>query len=252
MNDHRSLPRLTRDTGVQLAIFVSLIAVSLLVGVLFNLLPLWQAVLSLVLASLACASISIFHMRIASLVNKHGVDSVLERFGESLDDTVDALAGLIQEPRLEWLWTNAQLASYEVRCQAREIWLLSPDLDNDIGSGPFARIVRKNASRGIRYSYFVPDSRIIRGRLQSLREIFSAVPSQLQVELIPAAAFDLLPVTHVVAFFLTNETVVFCEAPAEGRGFWIRCGKRSGDALVGQLTSFRRGDATEDAMVESG
>lgn len=70
---------------------------------------------------------------------------------------------------LSWLIATEQLVAFESQTKAREIWLISPDLSEDIIDAPFSRVVRENLARGIEYHFFIPDTAVMRSRAEQLR-----------------------------------------------------------------------------------
>src|SRR5664280_411674 len=70
---------------------------------------------------------------------------------------------------IDWVWSIEQLADFEMTTNSPEIWLISPDLAEDLDAGPFNEVVERNLVRGVKYRIFVPENDIMRARVQQLK-----------------------------------------------------------------------------------
>lgn len=86
---------------------------------------------------------------------------ILEKLKSQVDRYVDKGA-------LNWIMTSKQLADFEQSTDAKEIWLVSSDLAEDIPGGQFFTVVEANLKRGIRYRYFIPKALETQARARQL------------------------------------------------------------------------------------
>lgn len=88
----------------------------------------------------------------------------------SLERGIDKLSVLVEPKSISWLKDTNQLVEYEKQTDAKEIWLLTSDLLDDVG-GPFQQLVMCKLDDGVKYVYFVPDTSEIRARVEIVKSM---------------------------------------------------------------------------------
>jgi len=143
---------------------------------------------------------------------------------------------------LSWLIATEQLVAFESQTKAREIWLISPDLSEDIIDAPFSRVVRENLTRGIEYHFFIPDTAVMRSRAEQLRRRHNQ-SALVHVNFLSDEFFFLV---QDFDFVIYNPYAVDAGGPriaymglplSKADGRWqARVGDNLIDALIGQLS----------------
>lgn len=158
----------------------------------------------------------------------------------TLADAIEETRRLAAHAKFPWLRSNIEIKRIEQRPLGKEIWVVSPDLQNDTGMGEFVAIVQRNAARGHRYVYIVPQTDPVVARTAELKEVFAKWPAQLVLRRLPKADFDLLTRTHVTVYNPRSEQAkpgrAFLELPIDGRGWWVEMSDHDAASLIGRLT----------------
>ncbi len=90
---------------------------------------------------------------------------------------------------IEWLLTTEQMVEVEEKTEAPEIWVVSPDILEDLPTekeehgGHFCEVVKKNLSKGTKYKYFMPDTEGMKTKARELKA-FHKDSDKLSVELL--------------------------------------------------------------------
>lgn len=69
----------------------------------------------------------------------------------------------------ESIISDVKLSEFEKRCSCEEIWVVSNDLETEIGGGLYAEVVPHNLERGIKYKFFVTKNNLTTIRLEQLK-----------------------------------------------------------------------------------
>lgn len=83
---------------------------------------------------------------------------------------LEQLRSVVDPKRPTWLYTSNEIDRIERDSPGKDIWVISEDLSHDTGKDVTASVVRGNAKRGVRYTYTVPDTDIIRARKVELKQ----------------------------------------------------------------------------------
>lgn len=113
---------------------------------------------------------------------------------------LETIAGYLEKPNLEWLLSEPRLMGIEERFDASEIWIVNPDLSNDVPSAPFREIVESNLKCGVKYVYGVPDTDVVRAELPSIQDLSRRHPGKVSVHLVAQNEFDQLAVRHIAIY----------------------------------------------------
>jgi len=108
---------------------------------------------------------------------------------DEIKETLDKYSGI---EKRSWLITGKELVRYESRCNFSEIWLISSDLSTDCVGGQFHKVVLKNLKKGIKYRYFVPNTPVLKVRMDQLFKYNNNHPN-LKVTYIDDSFFFLVP-----------------------------------------------------------
>jgi len=158
---------------------------------------------------------------------------------DTIRDDLRIVRDTVRPKPTPWLWPTAEVDTIERKTRASEVWIVSPDLKNDTGGKEIIAIVKRNAARGIRYVYLVPDTEAVQTRIGELREIFRSHPDRLLVRLLDPREFSLLSSTHVAVYNPLSENgtqpQVFLELPIEGRGWWAEMFADDAAVFVGKV-----------------
>ena len=158
---------------------------------------------------------------------------------DSIKDDLRIVRETINAKPTPWLWPTAEIDTIERRTKASEIWIVSPDLKNDTGAKEIIAIVKRNATRGIKYVYLVPKTEPVETRIRELREIFRKNPEKLMIQKLDHREFSLLSSTHVAIYNPRSENgtqpQVFLELPIEKRGWWVEMFADDAAVFVGKV-----------------
>jgi len=105
-----------------------------------------------------------------------------------------------------------KLLEIEKEQKCKDIWVLTHNLSNDTDNGSFVNVVRHNIRRKVVYTYIVPDTPSIRGKLNSIESIFQDEQAMdlLHVYLVPEDKLRNATYTGIVIF---NPTRKLSETP---------------------------------------
>lgn len=153
---------------------------------------------------------------------------------------------IVEPKNNEWLYPPGYM-SVETNYDGKTIWVVSPDLSNDIvqsdDSNPDAHtvgIVKDNIRRGISYTYVVPDTPLIRGRVSHLDKQFEDHPEQLRIIYLPILQFVFLPETELIVFYPDSGknkiSRVFMSLPVKTAGWWVEINRQTSEVFVGWLS----------------
>ncbi len=161
-----------------------------------------------------------------------------DHYEEEFETILNRLRELIPEPKFSWLLTAAQIEGMERKTNAKDVWIVSPDLSYDTFKGKLAKAVKNNLARGVTYTFIVPDSDGIKARLPDLQRLFATHPNQLTIKPIPKNTFDLFAVRHIGIedpLGTNGAPQVFLEIPIEQEGYWIKVAEGPAIALTGRF-----------------
>jgi hypothetical protein len=129
-----------------------------------------------------------------------------------------------------WVYTSVDLLALEKETPFKAIWIVSPDLSNDTFipqngynelQNELQEVIKKNVSRGIIYTYFIPKAPSLNPAIQSLNKLFSSRPKQLQIIALPPEIWYSTFMSHI---FILNPLAekdlqpdVYLELPLEGQ-----------------------------------
>jgi hypothetical protein len=111
----------------------------------------------------------------------------------------DTLEKYIGPDKISWLITTPQMARFEAKCKALEIWCISADLYEDIPSGEFSKTVNNNLKKGIKYTYFVPDTEQMHARMEQIVRFHNNSPN-LGVKYVNDDFFFLVPKLDIIIY----------------------------------------------------
>lgn len=215
------------------AILVAILAITVSVGLslIFNFTGPWQAIGGVVFAGL----VAVFSALIAHRITEHRL--------AALDVSIGRIEGIAPSTKFDWLLTDIDLMALEKDKSTQEMWIISPNLQNDIDGGPFQPIVKANIKKGSRYEYFLPKTDLIEGRISQVQELFIGYEENLNIHRLTEEQFGTLPLTHVGIFNPNPKanchTRVFFEAPSSERGWWIEADKTLASQMIGRLKCLR-------------
>ena len=151
---------------------------------------------------------------------------------------LDQLKLQVATETIDWLLDTEQLAAYELKSPANEIWLLTSDLLDDVGGGPFQTIVNKKVQAGTHYVYYVPNRPEIRARVEMISQSHGR-NSLIDFVYLPDSFFFLVPRLDIVIYNpLSNaERSAFMGIPVPGEGghFHAQVSADFIDKLIGVL-----------------
>ncbi|MFZ5468779.1 MAG: helix-turn-helix domain-containing protein [Myxococcota bacterium] len=112
--------------------------------------------------------------------------SVDEIAGE-LEQHRQRIAAMLRASRLQLVWSLEQKIAFEGR--ARNVWVVTPDLNLELNVAAVRELVRANLARGVKYRYLIPDSLTLRRRARALFEL-APRSELLQVRQLKPMFFD--------------------------------------------------------------
>ena len=165
-----------------------------------------------------------------------GVRSKYEALLEVLSRNIQALE---YKEKPGWLYPTHQITEVEQGIEAKDIWVVSPDLENDTAHADVIPIVKANAKKGIRYTYVVPDNELIDARIKELMAVFKGNLSKLQIVKVSEKEFFLMTIRHITIYNPKGEGGipgrVFLELPINGRGWWVEMCRDDGSPYIGRI-----------------
>jgi hypothetical protein len=105
-----------------------------------------------------------------------------------LSSSIDAMASIY---KADWLITSRRLRELEEEVQSDHIWIITGGLEEELDDKAFGAVIAKNIARGLTYTYFVPDTPIVRGRIAKMRLTHKNSP-RLQFRIIKTPLFNLV------------------------------------------------------------
>ena len=160
------------------------------------------------------------------------------RDDQAFDEHLRIIKRLIEPRRFPWLISEGEIKVIEGCAIGKEIWVVSPDLMNDTGKAEIIPTLLKNAARGIVYSYVVPDTPLIRTRINELKEVFAKYPDKLRGAILPQNDFRLLSHTHLVIYNPRGEKTqpgrVLLELPINDRDWWVEMSRNDAAEFIGR------------------
>lgn len=141
----------------------------------------------------------------------------------------------------KWVRHQDEITSIEQTEDLSSVWVLTPDLENDT-SPEWKSVLKENVQRGVRYSYFIPETRTTNCRIGVLREAFKEEPEMLEVSKIPENEFELLAVLcrAGVVYRYKDQCIhfrVFLLMPITDEIWWLELDKNKAAEFVGILQS---------------
>lgn len=149
----------------------------------------------------------------------------------------------------KWIRHQEEITSIEQTEDLSSVWVLSPDLENDT-SPEWKGVLKENAKRGVRYSYFVPETRTTNCRIGILQEAFKEQPGMLEISKIPQNEFEFLAVLcrAGVVYQYKDQYIhfrVFLLMPITDEIWWLELDKNKAAQFVGILQSRSRINESE-------
>lgn len=163
--------------------------------------------------------------------------SMATGIGDQIQETLEKY---VSPEKVNWLLTTLQLADYERRTKAPEIWLITSDLSEDIIGEPFNAVVSEKLKNGVRYRYFVPNTLEIRARVGQMVRSHGNVES-LKVTYLSDEFFFLVPRFDFVIYDpfggSRTERVAYMGIPVPGEvsHYHARVDHELTDVLIGKL-----------------
>ena len=164
---------------------------------------------------------------------------VRSRYEERLGVLTRNIQALEYKEKPNWLYSTHQINEIEQSIEVKDIWVVSPDLENDTADADVIPIVKANARKGVRYTYVVPDNELIDARTKELKEVFKGIRSKPQIIKVPEKEFFLMTITHITIYNPKGEGGapgrVFLELPVNGRGWWVEMCRGDGSPYIGRI-----------------
>ena len=169
-------------------------------------------------------------------------------FKISMQTDIKMLSQSVEKISIDWLKTQNDINNTEKRVtKDMEIWIITPDLKNDTNLKEpeikeIIEIVRKNMSRGIRYTYIVPDKDpYVRGKIDELIHIFKKHKNseKLVIKKIDKDNFSLF---GNMCFTIYNPrsvngqpSRVYLELPREEKKWWMELSQTQATIFEGKI-----------------
>ncbi|MCX6625710.1 MAG: hypothetical protein NTY38_32535 [Acidobacteria bacterium] len=116
----------------------------------------------------------------------------------SIDSAFVDIKRYLEPKSISWLLDTEQLVGFEEQSQAKEIWLLTSDLVDDLVGGPFQDLVGRRLTH-TKYVYLVPNTPEIYARVQLLQAHYKN-SQNLQFHYLPDSFFFLVPKLDIVIY----------------------------------------------------
>jgi hypothetical protein len=141
-----------------------------------------------------------------------------------------------------WLLSSAEINEMERMHKSNNIWIISPDLSLDTGSTDFLYTVVKNIKRGVRYTYFVSDTNLIKARLKEVNAVYESSINAPRIITLKEAEFFAITRTHIAMYNPEAKKGipprVFVELPLQNRGWWVEMSSNDGADYIGRISKF--------------
>jgi len=175
-------------------------------------------------------------LEVLSTSHRHEVETLAASHREEISSLIERLRGIIPPPTFKWLLSDPDIARIEGEVSGTDIWIVSPDLHFDVIEGSFQELTKKNFARGITYTYIVPKTHRMRGRVATLRHVYADYLSQVKVRQVPEDSFRLLAVASIDVYDPKGERArVFLQLPVDQRGYWIELSRDDADSFIGRF-----------------
>lgn len=122
-----------------------------------------------VLTTLVCATLVYVAYLSTSLISFASYVAPVNRALANIEAKVDLALKRGDGEKFSWIVDNDYLRRVEVGDSIEEVWVVSSDLVGDIEGGSFVDTVQRNLERGVKYTYFVPDTAEMQSRAMSLK-----------------------------------------------------------------------------------
>ncbi len=167
---------------------------------------------------------------------------------EELEATLNTLRDITKEAKFSWLFHGRDILNIEKSTTAKDIWIISPHLVNDTSDiqalqdkESTTEAVRMNLSRGVTYTYIVPNSGSIKLALPVLRQNYSKFPDQIKTILIEPEIFENVAISEYVIYnplrLGSEPTRVFIELPVvDLHLYWVEVVDSAAFSIVDQVT----------------
>jgi hypothetical protein len=171
-----------------------------------------------------------------------------------LSDRIEDLEGAVHSARAafgkEWLISREELMILEGKTKANEVWIISRSLHEETDKKTFLPIVKNNIKRGVKYTYVVPDSDLIRAKVAKIRSAHG-VGESVYFRFISDELFDLVAVQDIAVFGPIGEKgedmVAYMNLPIgeAGSDYFIALSREFAERLVGRLLRMAETQSTE-------
>ena len=146
---------------------------------------------------------------------------------------------------LPWLYTEDCLIDIQAEINARQIWVVTPDLYQRTLKPKVEAILRQNVERDVCYKFVTVSSSKTEEAKRDLERIFNAKPDSFKVIDYPGSTFHDVAVTDYIIinpdFDLDHAPRVFLELPIESRGYWIEVDSNAALDFVSRFRAFAEG-----------
>jgi hypothetical protein len=137
-----------------------------------------------------------------------------------------------------WLYTMSDLAAIQRDSRCDSVWVITPDLYNNILSQPLRDVIQDGLARGAVYTVVIPKSDDMDAAKEGLRRLATGKAGTIHISEIPHEEFRNAAVTdYLVTNPDANSMQVFLELPVKEHGFWIKVNEQ---AALGLVVRFRR------------
>jgi hypothetical protein len=167
-----------------------------------------------------------------------------EKLKEELDSIQDTQEGET-ETEYPWLFTPQDLKRTEARALYKSIWIITPNPSERAVDLKTINMVIENLSRGIHYTYIVPDSEEMTPTNKKLeemaKEMAKAHPGMLVVKKVNERCFSCEAITDYIIMNPdsdeNNKLRAFLKLPVASGEYWIEVG--AGNAAIDLMERFK-------------
>ena len=158
---------------------------------------------------------------------------------ERIDKLIKIFNSSEFKEKLDFIFSKYEVDEIERNQQEKDIWVVSPNLENDTNNSDVVPIVRENAKKGVRYTYVVPDNELIDAREQELQAVFKGIRCKARIVKVSEKDFFLLTTTHLTVYNPQGENGtpgrVFLELPVQNRGWWVEMCRQDASYYIGRV-----------------
>jgi|JYMV01.1.fsa_nt_gi hypothetical protein len=152
---------------------------------------------------------------------------------EQFTQSVDKISTALEASNMKWLLSETEVKYLEEK--AKCVWIMSPSLANDVNlDGEIIKAVSRNLAKGVKYTYFLPNTKLINGQINEYKEIYLQYLDSVEFVLVPDDEYHFYTEVAIYnADEIEKENIAIEWLPDESYDYYIRLDKQHTSSVVG-------------------